>query len=139
MKTKFLISCFTLLTLVCCTSPKQNLTASEWSLVSVRANNGDKMLTPNSYNVPMLRVFANGTISGTTGCNKFIGDVAVTGTALKFGDIVVTRMSCPDTTGLENALLNMLNVVDSYTIEKGLLILKKNNEAYATYRSSWGK
>jgi heat shock protein HslJ len=119
-----------------CTSPKSDLTATEWRLVSVRVKSGDTLLTPRINNIPTLRVSSDGTINGTTGCNRFIGNIAVTGNTLKFGGIVVTHVFCPNAMKVENTLLNAFNSVDNYTIEKGLLLLKKNSEVYATFQSS---
>ncbi len=119
-----------------CTSPKSDLTATEWSLVSVRVKSGDTLLTPRINNIPTLKISSDGTISGTTGCNRFIGNVAVTGNTLKFGGIVVTHVFCPNAMKVENAVLNAFNSVDNYTIENGLLLLKKNSEVYATFQSS---
>ena len=119
-----------------CTSPKGDLTASEWSLVSVRVKSGDTLLTPRTDHIPTLKISFDGTISGTTGCNRFIGNVAVTGNTLKFGGIVVTHVFCPNAMKVENAVLNAFNSVDNYTIENGLLLLKKNSEVYATFQSS---
>jgi|GEM_PF-857604 heat shock protein HslJ len=125
-----------MLMILACTSPKGDLTASVWSLVSVRVKGGDKILTPDIDHIPTLKISSNGTISGTTGCNRFIGNVAVTENTLKFGGIVVTHVFCSDAMEIENALLNTFNSVDNYTIENRLLLLKKNSEVYATFQSS---
>jgi heat shock protein HslJ len=127
-----------MLMILTCTSPKGDLTASVWSLVSVRVKGGDKILTPNIDHIPTLKISSNGTISGTTGCNRFIGNVAVTENTLKFGGIVATHMFCSDAMEMEieNALLNTFNSVDNYTIANGFLLLKTNSEVYATFQSS---
>ena len=74
---------------IACTSPKGDsgkgdITSSEWSLVSIKAKGNNNILTPPVNHTPVLSVSSDGTMSGTTGCNKFSGNVAVTGHTLQW-------------------------------------------------------
>ena len=43
---------------------------------------------------PMLVLGADGSLSGTDGCNQLVGDWTQTGTTVDFGDVATTRMLC---------------------------------------------
>jgi heat shock protein HslJ len=142
MKTKLLITLLLITQLVfvaSCSSPqgqsgKGNITESVWGLVSVKAVTGDSLLIPLKDEVPTLNVLTDGTIKGTTGCNSFEGQVAVTGYNLKFGNLLFTHVSCPDKT-LESAFYATLDSTDNYTVDHGHLLLKKRDRVLATFMS----
>jgi heat shock protein HslJ len=142
MKTKLLITLLLITQLVfvaSCSSPqgqsgKGNITESVWGLVSVKAVTGDSLLIPLKDEVRTLNVLTDGTIKGTTGCNSFEGQVAVTGYNLKFGNLLFTHVSCPDKT-LESAFYATLDSTDNYTVDHGHLLLKKRDRVLATFMS----
>jgi heat shock protein HslJ len=115
-------------------SGKGNITESVWGLVSVKAATGDSLLIPLKDEVPTLNVLTDGTIKGTTGCNSFEGQVAVTGYNLKFGNLLFTHVSCPDR-AVESAFYATLDSTDNYTVDHGHLLLKKGNKVFATFMS----
>lgn len=128
-----------LLSITACSSPKGksgkgNITESDWGLVSVKAATSDSLLMPLKEEVPTLNVLTDGTIKGTTGCNSFEGQVAVTGYNLKFGNLIFTRVSCPDR-AIENAFYATLDSTDNYTVDHGHLLLKKGDKVLATFMS----
>jgi len=113
---------------------KGDITESEWGLISIVAKNSAQALVPDKNNIPTLEVSSKGTIHGTTGCNSFEGEVAITGYSLKFGNIIATHVKCPNI-DIENALYNSLDSIDNYTVERGHLLLKKGNKVFATFMS----
>ncbi|MDP4202160.1 MAG: META domain-containing protein [Bacteroidota bacterium] len=113
-------------------SGKGNITESAWGLVSVKAATSDSLLMPLKEEVPTLNVLTDGTIKGTTGCNSFEGQVAVTGYNLKFGNLLFTHVSCPDR-AIENAFYASLDSTDNYTVDHGHLLLKKGDKVLAKF------
>jgi len=65
---------------------------------------------------------ADGSLSGSAGCNTMGGSYASTATALRFAGIFTTKMACDDTrTRLERAVLGVLRDEVSYEIEADVL------------------
>ena len=80
--------------------------------------------------------FANGTLSGTAGCNRFNGSYAVAGNIVTFGAIRSTRMMCPEKQMAQEArFLSLLSspLTKRYTVEGGL-ILSNNTGQRATLK-----
>ncbi|MEO1190694.1 MAG: META domain-containing protein [Pseudomonadota bacterium] len=71
-----------------------------------------------------LEINAEGQASGSAGCNRFTGALEVTGGALDFGPLAVTRMAClPSVNDQEARFLEALDAARSYRLEQGLLYL----------------
>lgn len=88
-----------------------------WQIVSVA--NG----TINSDQPPLIR-FEDGTVSGLTGCNRFLSSYELTGEGLRFGPLTTTRMACMgELNQQEQAILTALESVDRFDIEEGRLVL----------------
>jgi heat shock protein HslJ len=59
---------------------------------------------------PVLTIAADGTATGSTGCNRFTGHAQVTGSTIEFGPLVTTKMACVDEVGdVEQAVLRVLS------------------------------
>jgi len=142
MKRNIIISVLTISFIsgfMACSSPKGksakgNITESVWGLVTVKAAVSDSSLIPSKDEIPTLEVLSDGTIKGTTGCNSFEGQVAVTGYNLKFGNLIFTHISCPDR-AIESAFFATLDSTDNYTVDHGHLLLKKGGKVFATFMS----
>ena len=64
--------------------------AGDWRVVRMGG-------APLPASVAMNFDFArDGSVSGQSGCNRFFGDIKVTGESLHFGPLGMTRMACPD-------------------------------------------
>jgi len=78
----------------------------------------------------LLRVGTDGAVSGTVGCNRMTGRVAIDGHSLAFGHLVTTRMICG---GLvmeqERRVLAALAAVRSFAIDGDELLLYGNGGA----------
>lgn len=96
---------------------------SNWELEYIYTD-GKEMTPPAEHNAS-LAFLKDSKISGETGCNRFFGDFAVNGASLKFENMGSTRMMCPQME-FENAYLQTISNVASYTISKNQLILKDN-------------
>lgn len=90
-----------------------SLTGSNW----VSPANGAQTLT-----------FEGSRISGTAGCNRFMGSFTQNGDSIVLGDIASTRKACaPDIMAKEQKWLAMLNKVRQVEISGDQLLLKDAN------------
>ncbi len=67
---------------------------------------------------------ADGTVSGTGGCNRYSGGFKLDGTQIKFGPLASTMMACMEPAGLmeqESAYLKALEQAASFRLSKGKL------------------
>lgn len=103
------------------------LTAKKWMLRSVNGNSVD--LTKNP---PFLNFDASkGSAGGHSGCNSFGGDYEVTGSSIKFGDMIQTMMACglERRMEIERGLMDGLRNAYRYEIRGNRLTLFRGNRA----------
>jgi len=89
---------------------------SRWELVRWQQPDGTQRDIPHGDNgQPIIFVFsagidaAQGTVSGSSGCNRFTGSYGKTDTGIRFDRIAGTRMACPPPRmELESALLKAM-------------------------------
>jgi heat shock protein HslJ len=68
--------------------------------------------------------FANGTVGGSTGCNRYTAGYTVDGDALDIGEVASTRMACPPPAdAVEREYLAALGRVEGWRIEDDDLVL----------------
>ena len=73
-------------------------------------------------------------VAGRTNCNRFFGKYALSGQSLKFENLGMTRMACPDM-AYEDAFVQMLNGVDAYEIKGSeLKLLDGQKKVVAEFR-----
>ncbi len=78
---------------------------------------------------------ADGTVSGSSGCNSLNGDYSVEGDQVTFGAIVSTRMACDGAImAQEAAVLNVLTGTASYKVEGDLLTITKDSNVLVLTR-----
>ncbi|WZU33356.1 hypothetical protein Rruber_02850 [Rhodococcus ruber] len=99
--------------------PDRPVVGTQWvltELVTATAVSTSRVLEEAA---PTLTVAADGTVSGSTGCNRFTGNAAVGDTALTFGPLATTRAACPDPelADIESAVLAVLSGEVRYTVE----------------------
>lgn len=87
----------------------------------------------NMHVTPYILINKNGSISGFSGCNKFVGSLEINTKSHKFkvGQLASTKRACKDSTfqTLEVEFLKSLNEVASYDILVDQLTLKDKNGA----------
>ena len=106
------------------------LSDTEWHLVSI----GNTAVTGSD---PQLRLAADGTVGGSTGCNMMRAGYTSDGGSLEFGPIGTTRKFCHGAWETERAFLSMLEDVRGYTISGGTLTLTGGNgEVLAEFNST---
>lgn len=75
-------------------------------------------------------------INGYSGCNTFMGTYTLEeGNRISFSQLVSTRMMCPDAEINEQAILDIFNTADNFTLTNGELALNKAKRApLATFK-----
>lgn len=69
-------------------------------------------------------VFADGKVTGSSGCNSLSGTAKVSGTEITFGPIVTTKMGCPDPLmQVEKSVLLVLKGTVPFSIDSDSLTL----------------
>jgi len=97
------------------------LSGTSWTLVEIDG------AEPVGETPPSITFTDEGSVTGTTGCNTFNGEVAIDGSELSFGPMATTRMACvdPAASEQEQAFLLAMESVTGYTIDsEGRLVLE---------------
>jgi heat shock protein HslJ len=66
----------------------------EWAVVGYRV--ADALTSPLASSVPTVRFDVDGTVTGTTGCNRYAGRYTLDGDELALSPLATTRMMCAD-------------------------------------------
>jgi heat shock protein HslJ len=75
-------------------------------------------------------VFKNGTLGGSTGCNRYTSPYTVDGEALKLGAIASTQMACPPPADqVERAYVDALKRVAEWRMDDAELVLLDDGDA----------
>ena len=97
------------------------LPGSSWTLAEL---NGEE---PVGDIPPSITFTDADSVTGSTGCNTFNGEVTIEGTELTFGPMATTRMACTDpaASDQEQAFLVAMESVTGYTLDsEGRLVLE---------------
>ncbi len=83
-----------------------------------------------------LEIAADGTVSGSTGCNRFRGRAEIGAGTIAFSPLATTRMACPDPAmEQERRVLEALAAARRYQVEAGALtLLGADGGALARFR-----
>jgi heat shock protein HslJ len=93
----------------------------DWTLIEL---NGKPAAKGANGKPASLTLTAAGTrANGYAGCNTFFGSYTLTGSALKFGLLGMTRMACADAGALESAYTKALEATTSQRLKGGKLEL----------------
>ena len=113
------------------TTDTNQLFGKQWKLIEV-----DKQMVPENSTAGFILSMDN-KISGNTGCNIINGDFeTMKNQAIKFSQLATTRMACPDDVGqVETKFLAAINSADSWSMENGILSLKKGSATLANLKA----
>jgi len=108
-------------------NPTKTLAKSYWN-VTYLALDGEKLLPTNR--TPTLLINANGSISGTTGCNRYFASIKQENNHFKIKDIGTTRMACKGALmKQENLFLKSLELVAFFEQQNEILLLGRENRS----------
>ena len=102
-----------------------SLASTNWKVVEMRGAS-----TPWDRTTTTLVFDSAGRVTGTTGCNNYASTVTYAGTDIHFAPVVVTRITCNDTTSLdlERRYLEGFTTLKAYELNSsGDLLLKDTN------------
>lgn len=106
-----------------CAGHSAALLSGDWTVTYL---NGTAL--PDGMEVTLS--FADGRISGSSGCNRFTGGYELTGEGLTLGQIAATRMACPTPAmETEQAVLAALSAITRFDIGTEGALLLKSDEA----------
>lgn len=89
--------------------PDAPLTATEWTVNALISGGTVSPVPAAAAGKAVFTIAADGTASGSLGCNRFSAKAAVDGPEVTFGPLTTTRMACPGPPGeLERALTELL-------------------------------
>ena len=105
------------------------LEGTTWTLVTVDG-------TPAvASDVAAEMTFADGQVSGSTGCNTFNGSYELDGDQLSFGPLASTMMACEDALATqESTVFTILDAAESYAIDGDELTIESPDGSLA-YRA----
>jgi putative lipoprotein len=73
---------------------------------------------------PPTATFAEGRVSGSTGCNRYTSSYTLDGSSLELGPVAATLMACPPPAGdVEREFVAALERVAAWRVEEGELVL----------------
>jgi heat shock protein HslJ len=106
-----------------------------WRLASVAHPDGQLHAVPNS--VEATATFANGSVSGSGGCNRYTASYTVADGKLTIGRAASTMMACPEPqAGVEMPFMAALAATMAYQIEDGQLsLLNAGGQKIATFKA----
>lgn len=96
----------------------EGLTGREWRVAVIAGSvvAGEKPLA--------FSIAADGTVSGSGGCNRLMGRATIDGSAVRFDPVATTRMACaPEIMQQESRLLAALESVRGWRIDGDALEL----------------
>ncbi|HEY8178070.1 MAG TPA: META domain-containing protein [Candidatus Limnocylindria bacterium] len=97
-----------------------SLNGTSWTLVEIDGRE------PAGDAVPTLAFDEAGNVSGSAGCNTFMGTPTIEGSSISMGPLGTTRVACSGAAGLtETAFLAAMNEVESFAIDsQGRLVME---------------
>lgn len=113
-----------------CAGDPASLLQGDWRAVALDG-------TALAEGIEISLTFDNGRLAGKTGCNRVMGNFALTGEGLGFGPLATTQMACPpEVMAVERATLDALAAITGFDIdaEGQLLLLGADGTARLTAR-----
>ncbi len=106
--------------------------AGTWTILGYH-DGASSVVSPVTGSAPAM-TFADGTVSGSAGCNQFTGPYHVDGESLSIGPASLTRMACAEPEGVmaqESALLRALESAATFTLDGDRLTIRRADGATA--------
>lgn len=109
------------------------LESAEWSLLEL-----DGKIAIGAGNRPLTLKLdpAARRAGGFAGCNRYSGSYQLSGTSLKFGPMIMTKMACSEAMDTEAAYAEALGKVTGWRITGGNLELLAGETVVAKYRAA---
>jgi len=125
---KYLFIVVTLVACLDCTpklSPDSNWSGRRWVLTEMKGV--PVQLSGGRRDAYINFEAAEKRFTGNGGCNQVSGNYSLDKKNIHFGEVISTKMSCPDIE-FENTFLSTLNSIDHYEQRGNDLLLKKKKD-----------
>jgi heat shock protein HslJ len=109
------------------------LESTEWSLLEL---DGKTAIGAGQRPLTLKLDPAAKRAAGFAGCNQYSGSYELSGTSLKFGPMVMTKMACSEAMDTESAYAEALGKVTGWRITGGNLELLAGETVVAKYRAA---
>lgn len=109
--------------------PDRPVVGTEWAVTTLRTADAVVSSLALETAAPTLTFRDDGTVTGTTGCNRFDGPADVGDGAVTFGPLATTTAACedPDTAEIEQHILAVLAGEATYVVDGPTMILTAAN------------
>ena len=111
----------------------QSLDGTSWQVISY--NNGNQAVTSVLAGTELTAIFGtDGNLSGSSGCNTYVGSYKVDGDKITIGPLASTKKFCIDPAGVmdqESQFLAALQSAAAYKMEGNRLELRTQDGALA--------
>ena len=135
---KYLFTVFILVACLDCTpklSPDSNWTGRRWVLTEMKGV--PVQLSGGRRDAYINFEAAEKRFTGNGGCNQISGNYSLDKKNIHFGEVISTKMSCPDIE-FENTFLSILNSIDHYEQRGNDLLLKKKKDVLLRFTARSG-
>ena len=122
------------LTACCCRQTSLPLEETTWKLSKMESIPASAITAEEDAFTLMFNA-ADTLVAGRTNCNRFFGPYILKGQSLKFGDLGMTRMACPDLQ-YEEAFVQMLSKVNGFEIKGSELKLLDGDRVLAEFQGT---
>lgn len=122
------------MTACCCHQKSLPLEGTAWKLASMESIPASAVSAEEDAFTLMFNA-ADTLVAGRTNCNRFFGPYELQGKSLKFGNLGMTRMACPDLQ-YEEAFVQMLSKVDGFEIKGSDLKLFEGEKLLAEFQGT---
>ncbi|OUQ52243.1 heat-shock protein [Alistipes sp. An116] len=122
------------MTACCCQQENLPLEGTSWKLSKMESIPATAVSAEEDAFTLMFNA-ADTLVAGRTNCNRFFGPYILNGKSLKFGDLGMTRMACPDLQ-YETSFVEMLSKVNGFEIKGSDLKLLDGDRVLAEFQGT---
>lgn len=122
------------MTACCCQQENLPLEGTSWKLSKMESIPATAISAEEDAFTLMFNA-ADTLVAGRTNCNRFFGPYILNGKSLKFGDLGMTRMACPDLQ-YETSFVEMLSKVNGFEIKGSDLKLLDGDRVLAEFQGA---
>ncbi len=110
-------------------TPDRPLQGTTWTVTSLISPDAISTSLALETSAPELTIAADGSVSGSTGCNRMTGSAQTSDTTVTFTPMATTRMACPEENmDIERQILAVLDGEVSYTVDADTLTLREPDD-----------
>lgn len=118
----------------CCQQENLPLEGTSWKLSKMESIPATAVSAEEDAFTLMFNA-ADTLVAGRTNCNRFFGPYILNGKSLKFGNLGMTRMACPDLQ-YETSFVEMLSKVNGFEIKGSDLKLLDGDRVLAEFQGT---